>query len=83
MAQRSLPDLRNDPKLARFVVEGNPTGIHLGNGSYGSVEEVQRINTEERLPNFRVSVTGFGFRGPVSIFASRSSVLIRYSRAKF
>ena len=32
--------------------------------------------TEERLPIFRVSVTGFGFRGPVSIFASRSSVLI-------
>ena len=41
MARRNLPDLRNDPKLARFVVEGNATGIHLGNGSYGSVEEVQ------------------------------------------
>ena len=27
--------------------------------------------------NFHVSVTGFGFRGPVNIFASRSSILIR------
>ena len=36
------------------------------------------INMEERLPNFRVSVTGFGFRVPVSIFASRSSVLIQF-----
>ena len=28
-------------------------------------------------PNFRISVTGFGFRGPFSIFASRSYILIR------
>ena len=43
-----------------------------------SLDNVLWINTEERLPNFRVSVTGFGFRGPVGIFASRSSVLILF-----
>ena len=32
--------LRDDRKLARFVVEGRATGKHLGTGSYGSVEEV-------------------------------------------
>ena len=41
MAQREqLRSLRNDPGLARFVVEGRATGKQLGSGSYGSVEEV-------------------------------------------
>lgn len=44
MAQRQrqrLAALRNDPQLARFVVQGRPTGKALGVGSYGSVEEVR------------------------------------------
>ena len=41
MTQREqLRSLRNDPGLARFVVEGRATGKQLGSGSYGSVEEV-------------------------------------------
>ena len=46
MAQRQrqrLRTLRNDPNLARFVVEGVPTGKQLGTGSYGTVEEVRRL----------------------------------------
>ena len=34
---------RDDPSLARFVVEERATGETLGNGSYGSVEEVLRL----------------------------------------
>ena len=44
MAQRQrqrLLALRNDPNLARFVVEGIATGKQLGTGSYGAVEEVR------------------------------------------
>ena len=44
MAQRQrqrLRALRNDPNLARFVVEGIATGKQLGTGSYGAVEEVR------------------------------------------
>ena len=41
MAQERLHTLRNDPNLARFVVEGKATGKQLGSGSYGSVEEVE------------------------------------------
>ena len=33
--------LRNDPNLARYVVTGQPTGMQLGSGSYGTVEEVK------------------------------------------
>ena len=43
MAQRQserLRALRNDPNLEPFVLEGTATGKQLGNGSYGSVEEV-------------------------------------------
>ena len=46
MAQRQrqrLRALRNDPNLARFVVEGVTTGKQLGTGSYGAVEEVRRL----------------------------------------
>ena len=32
----------NDSGLERFVVEGKATGRHLGQGCYGSVEEVSR-----------------------------------------
>jgi hypothetical protein len=39
--QRQLRAIRNDRNLARFVVEGRPTGKQLGTGSYGSVEEVK------------------------------------------
>ena len=39
--RQRLVALRNDPQLARFVVEGRPTGKALGVGSYGSVEEVR------------------------------------------
>ena len=41
MAQQRLRALRKDRNLARFVVEGRPTGTQLGTGSYGSVEEVR------------------------------------------
>ncbi|MCG8620379.1 MAG: hypothetical protein MJE68_00050 [Proteobacteria bacterium] len=40
--QRQLRAIRNDRNLARFVVEGRPTGKQLGTGSYGSVEEVKK-----------------------------------------
>ena len=41
MAQRQRQRaLWDDPNLARFVVEGVPTGNQLGTGSYGAVEEV-------------------------------------------
>ena len=49
MAQRQrqrLRALRNDPNLARFVVEGVTTGKQLGTGSYGAVEEVRRSGME-------------------------------------
>ena len=32
--------LRDNRHLARFIIEGVPTGRQLGTGSYGSVEEV-------------------------------------------
>ena len=32
--------LSNDSDLRRFVVQAIPTGVHLGTGSFGSVEEV-------------------------------------------
>ena len=35
-----LRALSNDRDLRRFVVQATPTGVHLGTGSYGSVEEV-------------------------------------------
>ena len=35
-----LHALRNDQNLARFVIDGESYGRHLGTGSYGSVEEV-------------------------------------------
>ena len=38
--RQRLSALRDDPNLARFVLEGTATGKQLGNGSYGSVEEV-------------------------------------------
>ena len=38
--RQRLRALRDDPNLARFVLEGTATGKQLGNGSYGSVEEV-------------------------------------------
>ena len=37
----SLRALSNDSNLRRFVVQATPTGVHLGTGSYGSVEEVR------------------------------------------
>ena len=44
MAERQqrqrLRTLRDNRQLARFVVDGRATGKKLGNGSYGSVEEV-------------------------------------------
>ena len=52
MAQRQrqrLRSLRNDPNLARFVVEGIATGKQLGTGSYGAVEEVRIIVIEPVL----------------------------------
>ena len=39
--QAGLHALRNDQDLARYVIEGTPTGRQLGTGSYGSVEEVR------------------------------------------
>ena len=39
--RQRLRAVRNDPNLARFVVEGRATGETLGTGSYGSVEEVR------------------------------------------
>ena len=49
MAERQqrqrLRALRDDPNLARFVVEGTATGKQLGTGSYGSVEEVSLVVT--------------------------------------
>ena len=42
MARRpqGLYTLRNNPDIARFVIEGEANGRQLGTGSYGSVEEV-------------------------------------------
>ena len=40
--RQRLRALRNDPNLARFVVEGVTTGNQLGTGSYGAVEEVSQ-----------------------------------------
>ena len=39
--RQRLRAVRDDPNLARFVVEGRATGETLGTGSYGSVEEVR------------------------------------------
>ena len=36
-----LRALSNDRDLRRFVVQATPTGVHLGTGSFGSVEEVR------------------------------------------
>ena len=38
--RQRLSALRDDPNLARFVLERTATGKQLGTGSYGSVEEV-------------------------------------------
>ena len=62
MAQRQrqrLRALRNDPNLARFVVEGVTTGKQLGTGSYGAVEEVGRLGME-----FASTQRGWGGPGP-------------------
>ena len=48
--RQRLLALRNDPQLARFVVEGRATGKTLGVGSYGSVEEV-RLTSEHHILN--------------------------------
>ena len=32
------------PNLAPYVLDGRPTGVQLGSGSYGTVEEVKVIN---------------------------------------
>lgn len=49
--RRSLVTIRDDPSLARFVMEGKATGKRLGVGSYGSVEEVhvRVLNTQQQL----------------------------------
>ena len=39
-----LEILRQNSDLAPFVVEGEFTGRQLGNGYFGSVEEVKRTN---------------------------------------
>ena len=44
--RQRLRALRNDPNLARFVVEGVTTGKQLGTGSYGAVEEVRILGME-------------------------------------
>ena len=36
-----LRALSNDRNLRRYVLQATPTGINLGTGSYGSVEEVR------------------------------------------
>ena len=36
-----LRALSNDRNLRRYVLQATPTGISLGTGSYGSVEEVR------------------------------------------
>ena len=42
MGDQGLHTLRNNPDIARFVIEGEANGRHLGTGSYGSVEEVSK-----------------------------------------
>ena len=48
MAERQqrqrLRALRNNRDITRFTVQGRATGKQLGTGSYGSVEEVLKIN---------------------------------------
>ena len=47
MAERQqrqrLRALRNNRDIARFTVQGRATGKQLGTGSYGSVEEVNKV----------------------------------------
>ena len=43
-----LRALSNDRDLRRFVVQAIPTGVHLGTGSFVSVEEVYGPVNEER-----------------------------------
>ena len=36
-----------DPNLAPYVLDGRPTGVQLGPGSYGTVEEVKKIKKKK------------------------------------
>ena len=47
-----LRALSNDRDLRRFVVQATPTGVHLGTGSYGSVEEVWPVNEERKVRKY-------------------------------
>ena len=44
-----LDILRQNSDLAQFVVEGQFTGRHLGNGYFGSVEEVKEFKSQLNL----------------------------------
>ena len=59
--------LRNDQKLARYVIEGRSTGKQLGTGSYGSVQEVF-YNKFMHLGNFStLSILCWGVAGSVVV----------------
>ena len=39
----AMEELRRDRRIAPFILKGELTGRHLGNGAYGSVEEASNI----------------------------------------
>ena len=61
MARQSqgLHALRNNPDIARFVIEGEANGRQLGTGSYGSVEEVSLELILEHKINYDCTVIVF------------------------